>query len=124
MNIDLNDRKMAVVSDGDMRVTFKKHEYLPQFVVSIDLGPGNGNAAGLKFVRDAFTWAFNETPCIMLYGSTSKSQPEARNFILNIPAEQYKESPDEWFFRIGIEEWAATTPGADKARAKKWRDWQ
>lgn len=123
MIVEKNNRNEIVITDDkkEKRIIFHKHEYLPQYYVTLELGSGNGDAAGLNLVRDAVSWVFNNTPCIMLRGTISKSNPASRAFSLTVPWEQFGETNDEWLFRCGIQYWInnAKDHNLDKAKGKK-----
>lgn len=123
MIVEKNDRTKIVLADADKqrRITFIKHKYLPVYSVAINFGDGGGDKTGLKFIRDAFTWIFNETPCIMLRAPILKSNKAARAFATNIPAKIENETEEAWNFVISIQYWINTAKdhNLDKAKRKK-----
>lgn len=118
MIIEKNNRREIIISDGDKKIIFTKHEWLPKYEVELKLGSGGGNASGLKFTRDAVSWIFNETPCIMLHGVIEKTNPASRAFSLTVPWEQYDETPDFWKFRCGIQYWIDNAKGYNMSKAE------
>lgn len=121
MNIEKDNRKVLVLSEGDRKIIFDKHPYLPEYNVTLELGSGNGNAAGLKFVRDAVAWVFNETPCIMLRGAIDKNNAASKAFSHTVPWEQYDETDSAWLFRCGIQYWMDNAIGYNTSKAEKKR---
>lgn len=118
MIVEKNNRREIVISDGDKKIIFRKHEWLPKCEVSLEFGSGGGNASGLKFTRDAIAWVFNETPCIMLHGVIEKTNKASRAFSLTVPWEQYGETDTHWLFRCGIQYWMDNAVGHDKTKAE------
>lgn len=121
MNIEKDNRNTLVISDGDRKIIFDKHPYLPEYNVTLELGAGNGNAAGLKFTRDAVAWVFTETPCIMLRGQIDKNNTASKVFSHTVPWEQYGETNKFWLFRCGIQYWMDNAKNYDTSKAEKKR---
>lgn len=121
MKVEKNNRKILVISENERRIIFNKHPYLPEYQVTLELGSGNGNAAGLKFTRDAIAWVFNETPCIMLRGQINKNNTSSKAFSHTVPWEQYGETDSVWLFRCGIQYWMDNAVGYDKTKAENKR---
>jgi len=118
MIIEKDNRQTIVISEGDRKIVFNKHVYLPEYKVTFQLGEGNGNAAGLKFVRDAFAWVFNNTPCIMLKAAVPKTLKPVKAFSVNIPTEIYGETDQFWLFRCSIQYWMDNSVGYNNSKAE------
>ena len=130
MIVEKNNRQVLILSEKgtflgnhevNRKIKFDKHPYLPEYKVTFELGEGNGDAAGLKFVRDSFAYVFNETPCIMLRSLVPKEMKAVKAFAVNIPTEIYGETDKYWMFRCSIQYWMNNSVGYDTSKAEKKR---